>query len=115
MEVRTDGKHGTLVPSGKIAIDQFREDTQLRQEQWAKRLCDDPDSFADMEQEIDLHYRLGAGCLVASLLAEVTQEPDLEAYVEGIRDPLIDPLDRLLAVQDRVTVGIGIERIGPDQ
>lgn len=86
MEVRTDGKYGSLVPSSEIAIDQFRKDTQMRQEQWKKRLCDDPDSFADMEQEIDLHYRQGAGRLVASLLAEVTQEPDLEAYVEGIRN-----------------------------
>jgi hypothetical protein len=86
MEVRTDGKHGSLVPSSEIAIDQFREDTQMRQEQWEKRLCDDPDSFADIEQEIDLHYRQGAGRLVASLLAEVTQEPVLEVYVEGIRN-----------------------------
>jgi hypothetical protein len=86
MEVRTDGKDGSFVAPSKTVMDQFQEETERRQEQWERRLGEHPDSFADIEQEIDWHFRRGGGLLVASLLAEVTQEPGFETHVQEIRD-----------------------------
>ena len=55
-------------------------------------LGDDPDRFADIEQQIDQHYRQGAGQLVASLLAEVTSDPQMDEHVEKIRQNAAIPL-----------------------
>ena len=86
MEVRTDGKDGSVVAASKTVMDQFREETERRQEQWERQLGKDPDCFADIEQEIDGHFRWGGGLLVASLLAEVTQAPGFETHVQGARN-----------------------------
>ena len=85
MEVRTDSKHGAPVVSSAETIKAFRVETQARKAQWIQQLQDAPDRFAEIEQQIDQHYRQGAGQLVASLLVEVTSNRQMDEHVERIR------------------------------
>jgi hypothetical protein len=85
MIVRLDSPQGPQVLSPSEAIAQFAKQTQSRQTQWAKRLSDNPDAFAEMEREIDGHYRQGAGQLMAALLGKVTAQPAMREKAEAIR------------------------------
>ena len=103
MEVRLESKEGPRVASPSACIDHFARQTGVRQTQWAQRLADNPDAFADIEQEIDQHYRQGAGHLVAALLGKVTAQPAMADHVEQIRRqaaiPLRAPQSRPLQVR----------------
>ncbi len=103
MEVRTDSKNGAPVASSADTVKVFQVETQARKDQWAEQLQDSPDDFADIEQQIDRHYRQGAGQLVASLLVEVTNSPQMDEHVERIRRnsaiPLRAPEPRPLAIR----------------
>ena len=82
MQVRTDSKNGAPVASPSDTIKAFQAHTQSRVEQWIQQLRDDPDCFADVEQQIDQHYRQGGGQLVASLLTRVTEDPQMDEHVQ---------------------------------
>ena len=60
--------------------------------QWAQRLRDNPDSLADIEQEIDQHYRRGGGQLVASLLGDVTEDTRMDDHIQQVRRDATIPL-----------------------
>ena len=92
MEVRTDSKSGAPVASSTDTVKVFQVETQACKDQWAEQLQDNPDSFADIEQQIDQHYRQGAGQLVASLLVEVTNNPQMDEHIERIRRNSVIPL-----------------------
>ena len=92
MEVRTDSKNGAPVASSAETVKVFQVETQARKDQWAEHLQDNPDDFAEIEQQIDQHYRQGAGQLVASLLAEVTNHPQMDEHTERIRRNSLIPL-----------------------
>jgi hypothetical protein len=92
MEVRLESSAGPQVVSPSQAIDDFAKQTRLRQRQWARRLTDDSDAFAEIEQEVDQYYRLGAGHLVAALLGEVTAQPTMAEQVQRIRREAAVPL-----------------------
>ena len=85
MEVRLESPEGAQVMSPSASIGHFAEQTRLRQTQWARRLADDPDAFAEIEQEIDQHYWQGAGHWVAAVLGKVTPQPALAEKTERIR------------------------------
>jgi hypothetical protein len=89
MEVRLQAKTGPQVVSPTQAIDHFAKQTRVRQSQWLQRLADDPDAFAEIEQEIDHYYRQGAGHLAAALLGKVTTQPAMVEKVDQIRDELL--------------------------
>jgi hypothetical protein len=92
MEVRLESSTGPQVASPSEAIDHFAKQTGLRQTQWARRLADDFDAFAEIEQEIDQHYRQGAGHLVATLLGKVTAQPTMGEQTQRIRREAAGPL-----------------------
>jgi hypothetical protein len=85
MEIRLESSEGPQVAAPSEAIDHFAEQMRRRQVQWAKRLTDDPDGFAEVEQEIDQHYRQGAGHLAAALLGKVTSQAAMQQQAEQIR------------------------------
>ena len=89
MEVRLESNTGPQVASPSQTIDHFAKQTRLRQTQWAQRIADDPDAFAEIEQEIDQHYRQGAGQLLAALLGKVTEQPAMAEHVEEIRQEAV--------------------------
>lgn len=103
MEVRTDSKNGASVASPSDTIKAFEVQTQGCKEQWIQQLRDNPDRFADIEQQIDQHYRLGGGQLLASVLAEVSKDPQMDEHIQKTcRDtakPLRSPEPRSLKVR----------------
>ena len=103
MEVRLESNEGPQVASPSKAMNHFAKQTRLRQTQWAQRLADDPDAFADVEQEIDQHYRQGAGHLAAALLGKITSQATMAEQAERIRReatlPLRTPQPRSLQVR----------------
>jgi len=103
MQVRTDSKNGTPVASPSDTIEAFQAQTRSCTEQWIQQLQDDPDRFAAIEQQIDQHYRQGGGELVASLLAEVTEDPQMDKHVQQVRQdaciPLRSPQPRNLEIR----------------
>lgn len=92
MEVRKDSKNGVLVTSPSDTIEAFQAQTQSCVEQWLQQIQDDPDRFADIEQQIDQHYRQGGGQLVASLLLQVTENPRMDENVQQVRQNAAIPL-----------------------
>jgi hypothetical protein len=85
MEIHLESSEGPQVVSASQTIDYFAKQTRLRQTQWAQRLADNPDAFAEIEQEVDQYYRQGAGQLVAALLGKATEQPAMAEHVEEIR------------------------------
>ena len=63
MKIRLGSAAGPQLGSVPECIDHFAKETQVRQMQWAQRLTEDADKFAEIEAEIDQYYRLGAGQL----------------------------------------------------
>ena len=92
MQVRTDSKNGASVARPAKTIKAFQVQTQNCVAQWIQRLQDNPDCFAEIEQQIDQHYRQGAGQLVASLLAQVTCDSQMDEHIEQIRQNAATPL-----------------------
>lgn len=85
MIVRLDSPQGPQVLSPSETITQFAKQTQTCQTRWAKRLSDNPDVFAEIEREVDEHYRQGAGQLMAAVLGKLTTQPAVAAKAEAIR------------------------------
>lgn len=108
MQVRTDSKDGAPVASPADTIQAFQVQTQNCRDQWAQQLQDNPDRFADIERQIDQHYRQGAGQLVASLLVEVTSDPQMDDHVEQIRQNAATPLraPELRTIRIRLLCGL---------
>ena len=92
MQVRTDSKDGTPVASPSNTVQAFQTQTQGCLEPWIQQLQKDPDCLAEIEQQIDQHYRLGGGELVASLLAQVTEDPQMNEHVQQVRQNAAIPL-----------------------
>ena len=92
MEIRLGSAAGPKLGAVPECINYFAKETQLRQMQWAQRLAEDADRFAEVEVEIDHYYRLGAGRLTAALLAEVTAQPAMTEQVEQIRTEATQPM-----------------------
>jgi len=85
MEIRTESHEGPAVGSPSVTIHQFEQHTRVCQREWLERLSDEPDTFSEIEQEIDQHYRLGAGNLAAALLQQATSRSSMAEHVERIR------------------------------
>jgi len=98
MKVRTDSKNALPATSPTDTIEVFQAQTQSRVEQWIQQLQDTPERFADIEQEIDQHYRQGGGQLVAHLLAKATEDSQMDDRVEQVRQ---DAAIRLRAPRPR--------------
>ena len=108
MEVRLESSTGPQVAAPSESIDDFAKQTRLCQRQWAERLADDPDAFAEIEQEIDQHYRQGAGQLVAALLGKVTVQPAMAEQAERIRREAAVPLRAAQPRPRRFAVGVSL-------
>lgn len=92
MQVRRDSKNGALVASPAETLEAFQVQTQNNMEHWIQQLQAAPDGFTDVEQQIDQHYRRGGGQLIASILATVTQAPQMEQCIGQVRRNAAIPL-----------------------
>lgn len=91
MEIRME-KDGPAVGSPMETVHSFSSNTENRQAQWEERLIDDPGSFGEVQLEIQQHFCRGAEVFTASLLSDVTQQPEMESHVERVRQESIVPL-----------------------
>jgi hypothetical protein len=85
MEIRTESKDGVPVASPWETIGHFVQQTRACQREWAERLANEPDAFCEIEQQIDQHYRVGAGHLIAALLGRVASQPAMVEHLEEVR------------------------------
>jgi hypothetical protein len=94
MEIRLESAEGSRVGSLSQTISQFAAETEVCQGEWAKRLANAPDAFAEVEEAIDQHFRHGAGQVTAALLAAVTAQPAMQVQVEQVRLQAMHPLHK---------------------
>lgn len=73
-------------------LETFQVQTQSNIEQWPQQFQDAPDYPADVEQQIDEHYRRGGGPLIAASLARGTQDPQMEKRIVQTRHSAAIPL-----------------------
>jgi len=103
MEIRMGSGEGPMVQSPSRCIQDFAQQTMIRQREWAEQLLKAPDDFAHIEQEIDQHFRNGAGHFVAAVVAQVSSQPAMDEHTERIRReaaiPLKAPQQRPLRVR----------------
>ena len=92
MEIRMESKDGAPVASPLESIRHFEQQTRACQREWTERLAKEPDAFCEIEQEIDQHYRVGAGHLIAAMLGRVTSQPAMVEHVEEVRREAVVPL-----------------------
>jgi len=91
MEVRLQ-KDGPRIGAPDQTLDSFVSDTQARQAQWERRLVQDPSGLREVQGEIHQHFERGAELLTASLLARVTQRPEMDRHVQKVREESVVPL-----------------------
>ena len=103
MQVRLEAKKGPVVSSPASATQAFQQSTMTRLEQWARQLENSPDDLVNVEQQIDAHYRRGAGELVGHLLAHVGGSSRMNEHTQSIREnaaiALRSPQDRPLQIR----------------
>ena len=80
MEVRTESKAGPHVPSPSELVDGLATQLRTQQQTWLRQLTEEPSRFADLEVTVHQTFQQLADQLVASLLAQATQQsPALQA------------------------------------
>ena len=103
MQIRTESPDHATVSSPSATVQQFHQNTVSQAEQWTEQLRSNPDELANIEQQIDVYYRQGAGQLVASLLGQVGSSPEMDEHVQTARKnaalPLRSPQPRTLKIR----------------
>ncbi len=80
MDVRVESKDGKLVPPPSQLIDQLASQLHSEEKAWLRQLAEQPGRFADLEVSVHETFQQLAAQLVASLLAQASQQsPALEA------------------------------------
>jgi hypothetical protein len=77
MHVRFDSPAGPGVPDPEQAIQEIRDQLAAQQKVWAEKLGRDPACFAELEPQVHATFQQYADRLVASLLAQAGQQPEL--------------------------------------
>jgi hypothetical protein len=92
MEIRVGSQKGLLVGTPSATLEDFVQQTRRRQRDWSERLLQSPDEFADIEEEIDQHFRNGAGHFVAAVLGRVSAQPQMDEHNARVRRESVIPL-----------------------
>ena len=79
MDVRTTSKSGRQVALPAAVIEQVAWQLRNQQPEWLRQLSDHPECFADLELQVHQHFRTLADQLVASLLAQASASPAVDA------------------------------------
>ena len=80
MEVRSESKAGLQVSSPSDLVDGLATQLRTQQQTWLRQLAEEPSRFADLEVTVHQTFQQLADQLVASLLAQATQQsPALQA------------------------------------
>jgi predicted chitinase len=76
MEVRVEGRTGSVVKSVDEVLQQVQEQLQVQRGQWLAQLRAEPGKFADLEARIHQTFQGLADQVVAGVLAQVTAAAD---------------------------------------
>jgi len=80
MEVRSESKAGPQVSSPSELVDGLATQLRTLKQTWLRQLTEEPSRFADLEVTVHQTFQQLADQLVASLLAQATQQsPALQA------------------------------------
>lgn len=74
MEVRIDGKKGTVVSGLEPVLAEVQQRLQAQPQEWLKALEQNPGGLANLEQEIHRTFTQLADRVVAGLLAQATAD-----------------------------------------
>ena len=77
MHVRLDSPFGPSVPDPERILQEIRDQLAAQQKIWAEKLGRDPACFAELEPQVHEAFQQFADRLVASLLAQTGQQPEL--------------------------------------
>lgn len=91
MEVRLK-KDGPAIGSPSQAFDNFAADIDDRQADWRLRVSQDPTTFAQVQQEIQKQFQQGADLMTAAVLADATNQPQMQEHVQQVRANAVLPL-----------------------
>ena len=64
----------------------------LRKQQWLQRLAEDPESFREIEQEIDEGAGLNTGRFMAALIQEASHTKAFQSTCQRIQQDVVDPV-----------------------
>jgi len=78
MRVRFDSPSGPRVPDPDCILQEIRDQLAAQQKVWAEELGRDPACFAELEPQVHETFQRHADRLVASLLAQAGQQPELD-------------------------------------
>jgi hypothetical protein len=78
MLFRFGSKSGDTVPGAQQALQDIQSQLRQQQQLWVEKLAKDPACFANLEQEVHLHFGQLTDRLVASLLAGTAGQPALD-------------------------------------
>jgi len=76
MEVRVQGKSGSVVKNVDEVLRQVQQKLQDEQKEWVAQLRDHPAKFADLEADIHRTFQNLADQVVAGVLAQATAADD---------------------------------------
>jgi predicted ArsR family transcriptional regulator len=76
MEVRVEGKCGSLVKNVDEVLRQVQQQLQDQRQEWVAQLRDHPAKFADLEARIHQTFQGLADQVVAGVLAQATAADD---------------------------------------
>jgi hypothetical protein len=74
MEVRLEGKQGTVVSGIDPVLAEIQQRLQAHPREWLKALAQNPGGLANLEQEIHRTFAQMADRVVAGLLAQATAD-----------------------------------------
>jgi surfactin synthase thioesterase subunit len=74
MEVRLEGKQGTVVSGIDPVLAEIQQRLQAQPRAWLQTLAQNPGSLANLEQEIHRSFAQMADRVVAGLLAQATAD-----------------------------------------
>jgi hypothetical protein len=77
MRLRFDSPAGPSVPDPEHTLQEIRDQLAQQQQIWAEKLGHEPACFAELEPQVHRVFQHYADLLVASLLAQVGQQPPL--------------------------------------
>lgn len=93
MEVRVEGKSGSVVKNVDEVLQQVQQQLRDQQDQWVAQLRDNPAKFADLETKIHQTFQGLADQVVAGVLAQVTAADD---FAEDAKKKVIEQAPRKL-------------------
>lgn len=92
MQIRVFSHKGSFVATSQEEAQAVGETLLQNRSKWLEQLIRDPDSFRDLERDVDHQVRTGGGQFVAALLQEASETIAVAEHVGRIRQQAAVPL-----------------------